>query len=196
MKIKNFFGHLKTVCKHKYWVGKYCFKIGLYKQGLLHDLSKYSPTEFFESVKYYQGTSSPIDASKAENGYSMAWFHHRGRNLHHHVTWIDNFDETGGTPILMPYKYFAEMICDFLAAGRAYQGKKFNFITERKWWQNKKSNGVAMPKNEIAMIDFIFDGLAEKEAALGPENAEKWAVAGGLKYLIETTYNAYRNRVM
>ena len=32
-----------------------CFKIGLYKQGLLHDLSKYSPTEFLVGCKYYQG---------------------------------------------------------------------------------------------------------------------------------------------
>lgn len=196
VKVKNIWLHFRKIQTHRKWVRHYCFAIGLYKQGLLHDLSKYSPTEFWESVKYYRGTSSPIEASKAKNGYSLAWFHHRGRNLHHHVTWIDNFDETGGTPILMPYKYFAEMICDFLAAGRAYQGKKFNFISEHKWWLNKKSKGVAMPKNEIAMIDFIFGELAEKEAALGPEKAEEWAITGGLKYLIETTYKAYRNRVM
>jgi hypothetical protein len=53
-----------------------------------------------------------------------------------------------------------------------------------------------MPKNEIAMIDFIFGELAEREAVLGPEKAEEWAITGGLKYLIETTYKAYRNRVM
>mgnify|MGYP003304157542 CR=1 FL=1 len=73
---------------------KACFRLGLYKQGLLHDLSKYSPVEFLVGVKYYQGDSSPIDAAKKDKGYSMAWFHHRGRNLHHHVMWIDNFDET------------------------------------------------------------------------------------------------------
>ena len=49
--IKNTFGHLKTVHKHRKYVRKYCFRCGLYKRGLLHDLSKYSPTEFLESIK-------------------------------------------------------------------------------------------------------------------------------------------------
>lgn len=42
----NAWGHFKTITSHKLLVMKYCFKVGLYKQGLLHDLSKYSPTEF------------------------------------------------------------------------------------------------------------------------------------------------------
>ena len=60
--IKNFINHLRTVCRHKKFVAKFCFKAGLYWQGITHDLSKFSPVEFFESVKYYQGTRSPIDA--------------------------------------------------------------------------------------------------------------------------------------
>ena len=169
--------------------------MGLYKQGLLHDLSKYSPTEFWESVKYYRGTSSPIDASKAENGYSMAWFHHRGRNLHHHVMWIDNFDETGGTPILMPYKYFAEMICDYLAAGRAYMGKKFSFVAENEWWERKKTKGLAMPENQIKMIDFIFSQLAEREERDDTIWTEKWLTKSiGGHTLILTAYNYYKDK--
>ena len=86
MKLKNIFLHFKKICVHKYWVGYYCFKADLYWQGIIHDLSKFSPVEFWESVKYYQGTSSPIDVSKKVNGYSKAWFH-RGRNLHHYEYW-------------------------------------------------------------------------------------------------------------
>ena len=37
----NLIKHLKTVHKHRKWVRKYCFKMGLYWQGLTHDLSKY-----------------------------------------------------------------------------------------------------------------------------------------------------------
>lgn len=96
MKYKNYiintFRHFKKVCTHKRWVFYYCCKVGIPFQGLMHDLSKFSPTEFLESVKYYQGTSSPIDACKKENGWSVAWMHHKGRNKHHYEYWQDNFD--------------------------------------------------------------------------------------------------------
>ena len=46
----NFKGHLTTINAHKIAVMKHCFKVGLYKQGLLHDLSKYSPIEFIPGV--------------------------------------------------------------------------------------------------------------------------------------------------
>lgn len=159
--IKNIWPHLRKIQTHRKWVRHYCFALGLYKQGLLHDLSKYSPAEFWESVKYYQGDSSPIDAAKKDKGYSMAWFHHRGRNYHHYEMWQDDFDH-GGKPLMMPYKYFAEMVCDYLAAGRAYQGKSFTFENEFKWW-NKKRVSCSMPPQQIAALDYIFAALADHE---------------------------------
>ncbi|MBQ2238933.1 MAG: catalase, partial [Lachnospiraceae bacterium] len=67
-------GHLKTINRHKFMVMKYCFQVGLYKQGLLHDLSKYTPSEFLVGVKYYQaGKRSPNNAEREEKGYSSAW---------------------------------------------------------------------------------------------------------------------------
>ncbi|MDE7068316.1 MAG: catalase, partial [Schaedlerella arabinosiphila] len=38
--------HFRTITKHKMLVMKECFQVGLYRQGLLHDLSKYTWTEF------------------------------------------------------------------------------------------------------------------------------------------------------
>ena len=169
---KNIFHHLHTIHTHRKWVRHYCFMFGLYKQGLFHDLSKYSPTEFWESVKYYQGTSSPIDACKKVNGYSMAWFHHRGRNKHHYEYWCDNFDKGNITSNLMPYNYFVEMFCDFLAAGRAYMGKDFTFDKEHKWWLSKREH-CAMNKKQIKMLDFIFFTLATDEKIGGTAYVEK-----------------------
>ena len=62
----NVFGHFKTITKHKILVMKYCFRLGLYKQGLLHDMSKYSPTEFIPGCKYYQGIQSPNNAERRQ----------------------------------------------------------------------------------------------------------------------------------
>lgn len=154
--LKNAWLHLKKICIHKYYVGKYCFKIGLYWQGITHDLSKFSFTEFWESIHYYQGTSSPIDACKKANGYSMAWFHHRGRNPHHYEMWIDNFDN-GGVAIEMPKKYVYEMICDYIGAAKAYMGKDFSWKGEYEWWKNKKSNAKMHPKTAKFVDSVLFD---------------------------------------
>ena len=51
--------HFKTVNEHRKLVREYCFRLGLYRQGLMHDLSKYSPVEFWRGAKYYQGNRSP-----------------------------------------------------------------------------------------------------------------------------------------
>lgn len=81
--------HLRTVNRHRHLVRKYCFRLGLYWQGLTHDLSKYSPTEFWRSAKYYQGYRSPNDQERLVNGVSLSWLHHKGRNRHHFEYWID-----------------------------------------------------------------------------------------------------------
>ena len=67
------FGHLQTINQHKIKVTSLCFRCGLYKQGLLHDLSKYSPIELKTGFRYYQGYRSPIDAQKEAEGYSLSW---------------------------------------------------------------------------------------------------------------------------
>lgn len=136
--------HFKLICNHKKEVFKACFKAGIPVRGLKHDLSKFSPTEFLESVRYYSGSRSPIDNCKKDKGYSMAWFHHRGRNRHHWEYWIDNF-EKGITPILMPLDDCIEMLCDFIGAGKVYNGKSFSWQSEWKWWIDKRQTVIMHP---------------------------------------------------
>ena len=87
--VNNFFGHLRTITKHRHMVIKHCKKAGILWQGLRHDLSKYSPTEFIPGVKYYTGTKSPNEGERIDKGYSVAWLHHKGRNKHHFEYWMD-----------------------------------------------------------------------------------------------------------
>jgi hypothetical protein len=117
--MNKYLAHFMTITKHKYYVAQECFKCGLYWQGLVHDLSKYSPTEFFSSARYFQGDKSPIEAEKAEKNYSEAWLHHKGRNKHHWEYWVD---WTHGELQLadMPEKYLKEMACDIIGASKAY----------------------------------------------------------------------------
>ena len=156
--IKNAVNHLKTICIHKKWVMYYCTIAGIPIQGLVHDLSKFSPTEFCESVKYYTGTCSPIDMCKKDKGVSQAWLHHKGKNKHHYEYWQDNFDK-GGQSLQMPFKYAVEMVCDYLAAGRAYMKDKFSYAEEYVWWQNKISKGIAMHPQTKSFVDTVLKRL-------------------------------------
>ena len=150
-------GHLKTIIVHKMYVFYYCFQFGLIWRGLVHDLSKFSPVEFFESIRYYTGNHSPIDECKTWNGYSLAWLHHKGRNKHHFEYWID-----GDNYIQMPWKYATEMVCDYIAAGKAYQKDKFTMEGELKWWLEYKMPTAKMneqTKNYVAdLLELMTNG--------------------------------------
>ena len=118
--------HFKTITHHKILVMRGCFRVGLYWQGLTHDLSKYSPTEFLVGAKHYQGTRSPNAAEREIKGYSEAWMHHKGRNRHHYEYWTDLDPKTKVyASVPMPRKYLVEMIMDRIAACKTYQGDAY-----------------------------------------------------------------------
>jgi hypothetical protein len=118
--------HFKTITYHRWLVRQGCFKVGLYWQGLVHDLSKYTPTVFRVGVKYFQGNRSPNGAERDDKGYSLAWMHHKGRNRHHYEYWTDLSPKTGRyESVPMPRKYLAEMVMDRIAACKVYQGDKY-----------------------------------------------------------------------
>ena len=118
--------HFKTITKHRNTVIKHCFKCGIGWQGLFHDLSKYSPTEFLAGARYYLGTKSPNEKERELFGYSLAWMHHKGRNKHHFEYWVDlNIESKRYEPVPMPTRYVTEMFCDRVAACKIYRGKEY-----------------------------------------------------------------------
>ena len=163
--MNKYIKHFITITRHKYYVMKFCFKCGLYKRGLLHDLSKYSLTEFFSSAKYFQGTSSPIDAEKREKGYSLAWQHHKGHNPHHWEYWIDNVGTYKNTPCKIPIEYVIEMICDWLGAGIVYSKQKPNYnqpYVEPLEYYNKCKNERIFHEETQELIEFYLNMIANK----------------------------------
>ena len=138
MKFKNIIKHFILITHHKWVVFKLCCKVGEPWRGFWHDFSKYSPTEFWESAKYYVGTHSPITEAKKDKGYSEAWLHHKGRNRHHAEYWVDD-RAPDSTPVI-PYKYTVEMLCDILAAGIIYEGKKWTKEYELEYWSKEKEH--------------------------------------------------------
>jgi hypothetical protein len=125
----------------------------------VHDLSKFSPEEFFESCKYFHGGRSPIGVCREHTGRSLAWLHHKGRNKHHIEYWLD--DDCDVTP-LMPYKYAVECVCDKLAATRVYAkgdyDKKLPLAHWRKHGNKVNGNPLTMQFIEEVFIDVSIGG--------------------------------------
>ncbi len=138
--------HFRTITRHRHQVIAHCFRAGIGWQGLFHDLSKYSPAEFFVGAKYYLGTRSPNDGERADKGYSSAWMHHKGRNRHHFEYWTDYHPETHlVTPVKMPLRYVVEMFCDRVAASKIYQGTAYHDRHPLEYFLRGKPRRVVDP---------------------------------------------------
>ena len=139
--MRNFFGHLNTIMRHRRKVILHCAKAGILYRGLLHDLSKYSPTEFIPGVRHFIGTRSPNEGERTLKGYSEAWMHHKGRNRHHFEYWTDYNPETKVvSPVKMPVVFVKEMFCDRVAASKVYQGKNYTDEHPYKYFAPGKSS--------------------------------------------------------
>ena len=162
MFFKNFIGHLRTIIRHRHMVMLHCFKAGIFRRGLTHDLSKFSPTEFIPGVLYFQGTRSPNEREREVLGYSKAWMHHKGRNRHHFEYWTDYSMETKRLePVRMPDQFLFEMFCDRVAASKIYMGENYTDRSPLDYYLRAKHDRL-IEKNTAARLEFLLRMLAEK----------------------------------
>ena len=154
--------HFKTITYHRWLVCKGCFRIGLYWQGLTHDLSKYTPTEFRVGMKYFQGNKSPNGAERQAIGYSTAWIHHKGRNRHHFEYWNDlNFETKRYESVPMPRRYVAESIMDRIAACRVYEGERYTDASPVNYL-DRSMDGKLMHPQTYREMKFLLTMLKEQ----------------------------------
>ncbi len=161
--------HFCTITHHKHLVMKGCFKIGLYRQGLLHDLSKYMPAEFLVGCRYYQGTMSPNNAERRAVGYSSAWLHHKGRNKHHLEYWIDygvpdknaGEEHKGICGMKMPVRYVAEMFVDRMSASKNYNKEKYTDSSPLAYYRRGRDHYL-IHEDTRALLELLLVMLAEK----------------------------------
>lgn len=155
--------HFKTITYHRLLVMQGCFQVGLYVQGLLHDLSKYSPTEFIVGARYWQGDRSPNNAEREDIGYSSAWLHHKGRNKHHYEYWMDysTHDIKGGmSPAPMPTRYVVEMFMDRVAACKVYHKDAYTDKDPLIYYQSSTTPPPLHPRTK-RQLEFLLHMLAD-----------------------------------
>lgn len=184
-------GHFCTINRHKMLVMKGCFAVGLIKQGLLHDLSKYSPTEFLVGCKYYQGNMSPNGVERIEKGYSTAWLHHKGRNKHHLEYWLDygipkreelgNGEKKGICGMKMPVKYAVEMYIDRVAASKNYQKEKYKDDSALRYYEREKELAL-LHEDTRALLELLLQMLAKRGETETNRFIKKELLKGSIPY--------------
>jgi len=148
--------HFITITRHRHRVITHCFRAGIGWQGLFHDLSKYTPTEFFAGAKYYLGTRSPNEGEREKNGYSLAWMHHKGRNRHHFEYWVDiNPVSKRYEPVKMPLRFVIEMFCDRVAASKIYQGKNYKDTHPIEYFMRGKDRRSIHPATSDLLEEWL-----------------------------------------
>lgn len=158
MSMQGTWNHFRTITRHRHLVIRHCWKAGIFWQGLRHDLSKYSLTEFLPGARYYQGNRSPNEKEREVLGYSVAWMHHKGRNKHHFEYWNDyNPKEKRVMPVKMPARYLAEMFCDRLAASKVYAGDQYQQDRSLRYFQNSnaRKRGMLHPETEAKLMELL-----------------------------------------
>ena len=168
--IRKMWRYFKTLCLHKWYVLQFCFQNHLYWQGIIHDLSKFAPSEFFMNARHYNGKNSPIDTLKQLDPYSISypssWLHHKGRNKHHPEYWVDR-RHNGFYIIQMPYKYALEMICDWEAASKAYS--PIHQVTPQilqDWFNKRMEEGFALHPQTIKFVTKMLKVMVESNSLI------------------------------
>ena len=154
--------HFKTITGHRILVMKGCFAMGLYWQGLTHDLSKYSPVEFWNGAKFYQGVRSPNAAEREQKGFSEAWMHHKGRNRHHYEYWTDMNKETGRyESVMIPRRYLAEMVADRVAACKVYEGDRYTPGSALAYLTRSREKNLINPQT-LQQLTYLLTMLKDR----------------------------------
>lgn len=150
---------LKFLLTHKWYV----LKAGLFVGGipvwrlLIHDWSKFTPTEFFRYARYkYQ------NGGKKE--WSIGWLHHFHFNGHHPEHWIlawhgnPNFYSDIGEDITkyisvlpMPEVYVREMVADMLATSKEITGNWDIAV-----WLNENGPNMRLHEDTITRLDSVL----------------------------------------
>ena len=152
----NIIGHFRTITRHRHAVIRHCAKAGILWQGLRHDLSKYTPTEFITGARIYPGTRSPNEAEREAYGYSKAWLHHKGRNKHHFEYWFDyNPREKRNMPVKMPLRYVVEMFCDRVAASKIYQGDNYTEAHPIEYFERGRQTRIIHPETSVFLEELL-----------------------------------------
>ena len=143
--LKIYWNYFKYIMQHKYYVLLECLKMGMPIHGIVHDMSKLLPTEFFPyAIKFLSGDYA-FNFQEVENNFAFAWLYHQRRNKHHWDYWVNS----EGKALPMPRKYALQMVADWRAMGRKFGDTASDFY-------KKNQSRMKLHHTTRDMLDVIF----------------------------------------
>lgn len=149
--MRGHLAYLRYVLRHKWFVMLACLggRASLWR-GLLHDLSKFLPSEW----SAYVHTFYKPDGSKRyveTNDFALAWNHHQKRNRHHWQYWLLTWDRGETVALKMPERYTREMVADWRGAGRAISGSR-----DPAGWYLKNRDKIMLHPETRALVERLL----------------------------------------
>ena len=154
------------VIRHKRYVWKMCFRMWLYWQWLIHDWSKFLPSE----CKWYMRRFSMWDKS-VEKEFNQARLKHIHRNPHHRNHRLKHNDDGTIDVLEMPERYVKEMLCDRRWVWRAlakYEDVKtiFRYCPRHEVysWYNKRKDNMKLHPDTRDYVETFLENNKEVES--------------------------------
>lgn len=142
--------YFKYVVKHKWFVLQACFKHGLYWRGLVHDLSKFLPSEFAPYARYFYGDKLKDKPKEVKLAFQFAWHLHQKRNDHHYQWWLYTKENGTLAPFPMSDKAIKEMICDWIGMSKA-----FKTAGPVSWYKKNSKNLKLNKESRIKVVNYL-----------------------------------------
>lgn len=141
----HYFKYIDYVFRHKFYVLIECFKRGIFLRGILHDLSKFLPSEFFAYSEFLYNPKTIT----THDEFRKAVLLHKRRNKHHWEYWVMRDDAKYEEVVFpMDIDYATEMICDWVGTGKAVGNlspKNDPYKEVREWYIEHNDQLVLHP---------------------------------------------------
>lgn len=148
--MRKHWNNIKYLAKHKWFVGRECFKQGLYWQGLIHDWSKFGPAEWSAYANFFTPDEG-ADKNELRAGFLKGWNHHIHHNPHHWQYWCTQKDTGGRHLFEMPEKYAREMVADWRGASLAMFG-----VDDTRDWYLKRKQHILLHANTRTLVEQLL----------------------------------------
>ena len=156
--------YLWYLLRHKWYVFVECCKMGMPIMGILHDWSKFRPSEFIPYAKHFFGPGRSIHTGRNKQGYykptntgdpafDRAWFWHAKRNKHHWQYWCVPEAGQEAIPQDIPLKYIKEMVCDWHGAAKAQNSQS----TVEEWYKANKNKMIMSIRTRETLESFLYN---------------------------------------
>lgn len=161
--LMKYFKYFNYIIRHKWFVFVECCKLDIVWRGIIHDWSKFLPSEFIPYAQHFYGGDRIEEIKKEkiqgydkssdtnDNAFNKAWLYHIHRNKHHWQYWVLIQDEGEDMVLEMPDRYKKELLADWHGAGKSITGKN-----NTKTWYYKNKVKMQFTKNTRLYIEAML----------------------------------------